>query len=87
MKELRQHPRLLHRASVNLTFTSGHTISTHTIDMSHGGLFIACTDHPEVQEGDILNIIVNGIQNPVARDIKIIRVEPGKGFGIEFVES
>ncbi|SHE20488.1 hypothetical protein BPUTEOMOX_320 [methanotrophic endosymbiont of Bathymodiolus puteoserpentis (Logatchev)] len=55
--------------------------------MSHGGLFIACTDHPEVQEGDILNIIVNGIQNPVARDIKIIRVEPGKGFGIEFVES
>ncbi len=86
MTELRQHPRLLHRASINLTFASGHTISTHTIDMSNGGLFIAYTDQSQVQEGDILEVIVNGIENPVARDIKIIRVEPGKGFGIEFVE-
>jgi len=87
MKELRQHPRLLHRASVNLTFNSGQTITTHTIDMSNGGLFIYCTDHPEVQLGDILEVIVNGIQDPIARPIKIIRVEIGKGFGIEFVES
>ncbi len=87
MKELRQHPRLLHRASVNLTFNSGQTITTHTIDMSNGGLFIYCTDHPEVQLGDILEVIVNGIQDPIARPIKIIRVETGKGFGIEFVES
>jgi len=87
MKELRQHPRLLHRASVNLTFNSGQTITTHTIDMSNGGLFIYCTDHPEVQLGDILEVIVNGIQDPIARPIKIIRVETGKGFGIEFIES
>lgn len=87
MKELRQHPRLLHRASVNLTFNSGQTITTHTIDMSNGGLFIYCTDHPEVQLGDILEVIVNGIQDPIARPIKIIRVETEKGFGIEFVES
>ncbi len=87
MKELRQHPRLLHRASVNLTFNSGQTITTHTIDMSNGGLFIYCTDHLEVQLGDILEVIVNGIQDPIARPIKIIRVETGKGFGIEFVES
>jgi len=87
MKELRQHPRLLHRASVNLTFNSGQTITTHTIDMSNGGLFIYCTDHPEVQLGDILEVIVNGIQDPIARPIKVIRVETGKGFGIEFVES
>ncbi len=87
MKELRQHPRLLHRASVNLTFNSGQTIITHTIDMSNGGLFIYCTDHPEVQLGDILEVIVNGIQDPIARPIKIIRVETGKGFGIEFIES
>jgi len=86
MKELRQHPRLLHRASVNLTFASGQTTTTHTIDMSNGGLFISCVDHSEVQEGDILEVIVNGIQDPIARPIKIIRVEPGKGFGIEFVE-
>jgi len=87
MKELRQHPRLLHRASVNLTFNSGQTITTHTIDMSNGGLFIYCTDHPEVQLGDTLEVIVNGIQDPIARPIKIIRVETGKGFGIEFIES
>jgi len=86
MKDLRQHPRLLHRASINLTFTSGQTISTHTIDMSNGGLFIAYTDQSQVQEGDILEVIVNDIENPIARGIKIIRVVPGKGFGIEFID-
>jgi len=86
MKDHRQHPRLLHRASINLTFSSGVSVKTHTIDMSNGGLFIYCADHPEVQVGDTAEVIVNGIQDPVARPIKIIRVEPNKGFGIEFIE-
>jgi len=86
MKEHRQHPRLLHRASINLTFSSGTITTAHTIDMSNNGLFISCAGHPEVHVGDILEVIVNGIQDPVARPIKIIRVEPGKGFAIEFVE-
>lgn len=87
MKEHRQHSRLLHRASINLTFPSGETITTHTIDMSNGGLFISCTNHPEVQLGDLLEIIVNDIQEPVARPIKVRRVEPGKGFAVEFIEA
>ncbi|MCF7970736.1 MAG: PilZ domain-containing protein [Methylococcaceae bacterium] len=85
MKEHRQYPRLLHRASINLTFSSGAMTTTHTLDMSNSGLFISCVDRPEVQVGDILEVIVNGIQDPVARPIRIIRVESGKGFGIEFV--
>jgi len=86
MKENRQHPRLLHRASINLIFASGTTTTTHTLDISNRGLFISCTDHSQVRVGDILKVIVNGIQEPVARPIKIIRIESGKGFGIEFVE-
>ena len=85
MKEYRQHIRLVHRAGVNITFASGETIKTQTYDMSNGGLFISCTEHPPLREGDLAEIIVLGIQDAVQRPIQITRIEPDRGFAIEFI--
>jgi hypothetical protein len=85
MKENRRHIRINHRAELNITFSSGETVTAYTRDMSDGGLFIVlCPGHPPVKAGDVATIIVLAIQDAVPRQVEIIRADSNSGIAVQF---
>jgi len=87
MKEHRQFLRLNHRAEINIVFSSGETMKAYTKDMSDGGLFVVCPNHPTVKTGELAEIVVIGIEGAVPRPVKIVRIDPVGGIAVQFVIS
>jgi len=84
MKENRDYLRLVHRADISITFASGETLKGHTWNISEGGLLVECSGHPTLKEGDVLQIVVLGIQDAVPRIVKVIRIDTGEKIAFEF---
>lgn len=88
MSDNRTSLRLNHRAEINIIFSSGETLKAHTRNMSDGGLLIECPYHPELKAGELIEIIVIGIEGAVPRPVKIIRADPSEGgIGVQFIEA
>ena len=84
MKDNRYSLRLNHRADINIVFASGEAIKAQTWNISDGGLFIECPDHPTLKKGELAEIIVLGIQEAIPRPVKITRIDSKGGIAVRF---
>ena len=83
--EKRRHARILHAANVMLSNAKGESINLKTRDFSDSGLFLKCTSEPIVKLGELASVKVLDIEDALTQKIKIMRIEPGVGIGIEFL--
>ncbi len=83
----RRHARILHTANVKLTNTNGEAVDLKTRDFSDGGLFLRCVSNPIVKEGEYATVRVLDIEDALTQNVKIIRIEPGIGIAVEFVQK
>jgi hypothetical protein len=83
--EKRRHARILHAANVKLTNATGESIDLKTRDFSDSGLFLKCTSEPIVKLGEQASVKVLDIEDALTQKIKIMRIDPGVGIGIEFL--
>ncbi len=85
MNENRANPRIAHRQGINITFGSGETMKAYTENMSNNGLLITCQNYPSVNVGDIAEIVVVGIEDPVPRNVKVIRLDGDDKIALQFL--
>ncbi len=83
----RRHARILHTANVKLTNGKGEAVDLKTRDFSDGGLFLKCVSPPIVKEGEYATVRVLDIEDALTQSVKIIRIEPGTGIAVEFVQK
>ncbi len=83
----RRHARILHTANVKLTNDKGQAVDLKTRDFSDGGLFLKCVSTPIVNVGEYATVRVLDIEDALTQNIKIIRIEPGIGIAVEFVQK
>ena len=82
----RRHLRIRHGANIRLTNQSGASVDLKTLDFSDGGLFIKCSSEPIVQVGEVAHVKVLDIEDALIQQIKVIRIKPGVGIAVEFLQ-
>jgi len=85
MKDNRQFLRLDHHANINVTFAKGEVMKAHTQNMSDGGLYVRCSNHPLLKLGDVAEIVVLGIEDAIPQSVKVIRIDSEDGFAVQFI--
>ncbi len=83
--EKRRHARMMHAANVKLTNAAGESINLKTRDFSDSGLFLKCASEPIVKIGELGSVKVLDIEDALTQQIKVMRIEPGIGIGVEFL--
>ncbi|MDO8845991.1 MAG: PilZ domain-containing protein [Methylicorpusculum sp.] len=80
----RRHARLVHRALVKVTYSSGNSEQLKMNDFSESGLFIFCpTELPQL--GDLMSVQTLELDDAPVLKTKVVRLIPGKGFALEFI--
>jgi len=82
-KEHRQHQRFEHRAKIEV-WNDQETIVAYTKNLSDTGLFIIGQFAVQPELGDMLTVLVLGINDAIARPVIVRRIEPGVGLAVEF---
>ncbi|MDP3330942.1 MAG: PilZ domain-containing protein [Methylococcaceae bacterium] len=83
--EARRHLRLAHRAKIQLC-SKDEVVIAYTRDLSESGLYVLGGFNSAPLPGDILEVIVLGIEDALPRRVVVIRVDDGSGFAVEFLE-
>lgn len=84
--ERRQHDRLYHHTTVNLTTPFQDSVVAHTINLSNGGLLIKGDLNPLPKIGDIIKVQSMAFPDASIKSVIVRRiVDPGI-FGTEFIE-
>lgn len=81
----RRHARMMHAANVKLTNAEGASVNLKTRDFSDSGLFLKCASEPIVKLGEQASVKVLDIEDALTQQIKVKRIEPGVGIGVEFL--
>jgi hypothetical protein len=82
----REHPRFALRSNVRLTDAEGRVRDVYTRDLSHGGLYLIVMDEPLPAVDDVVEVEAMDIEDPIPQRAVVVRVEPGTGVAIKFVE-
>lgn len=85
MKDNRQFLRLNHHADIDVVFSNGEVMKSYTQNLSDDGLYIRCPEHPVLKQGERAEIVVLDIEDAIPRPVKIIRVDQGLGFAVQFI--
>ncbi|QPK64981.1 PilZ domain-containing protein [Methylomonas sp. LL1] len=82
----RRHPRLKHRAKIRvvLPIPSGLFFADMR-DFSESGLFLIYKNDDMPKVGDVLEVQTTEFEDAPIRSTKVVRIEPGVGFGVEFI--
>ncbi len=83
--EKRQHARIMHAANVKLTNATGESVNLKTYDFSDGGLFLKYTSELIVELGEQATVKVLDIEDALTQKVKVMRIVPGVGIGVEFL--
>ena len=83
--EKRKHPRLRHPQNVKLNFATGESMYVQAQDFSEIGLYLIYENGVVPELHSQIKIQVQGIPDAPILVAKVIRVEQGKGFAVEFV--
>ena len=86
MNEKRHHPRLVHLAPVRVVYTTGgppRELQMH--NFSDTGMFILCRKSPLPAVGERMQVKTLEFEDAPLLDVKVTRVEAGKGFAVEFI--
>lgn len=81
----RRHPRLMHRARIKLVLpVLSQEYVLEMKDFSESGLFLLTTDVvPEV--GATVEVQTTEFEDAPVQTARVVRVEQGVGFAVEFV--
>ncbi|MBS4051338.1 MAG: PilZ domain-containing protein [Methylomonas sp.] len=82
----RRHPRLKHRAKIKVTppHPSG-LFFANMRDFSESGLFLLCSDELIPDINTTVEVQTTEFDDAPIRATKVVRIEPGVGFGVEFI--
>lgn len=87
-KEQRRHVRLPHRANVKLIAKPpAKTAKLQTRDFSDSGLYLKCEMDILLEVGSLVEVQVLDIEDALVQRARVVRVEPGKGIAVEFLEA
>jgi len=87
-REKRRHLRLPHRANVKLIAKPpAKTASLQSRDFSDSGLYLKCQMDILLEVGSIVEVQVLDIEDALVQRARVVRVEPGKGIAVEFLEA
>ncbi|MGR9052110.1 MAG: PilZ domain-containing protein [Gammaproteobacteria bacterium] len=81
----RKHPRLNHRAEVQVTGADGRSERLHMRNFSHSGMFIQCHREKLPEVGDLLEVRTLEIDDAPVLTVRVVRVSEGQGFAVEFI--
>jgi hypothetical protein len=85
-QDKRRHPRLKHRANIRIVLP---TLSVPFVgvmrDFSNSGLFIHCTEEHIPHLGAVVEVQTTEIEDAPVRTTKVVRIEAGVGFAVEFI--
>jgi hypothetical protein len=83
----RRSPRLKHRASIRMTVPISSSIEVDMRDFSETGLFLFCKDEAMPSIGDIVDVQTTEFDDAPVQAAKVVRIEPGVGFAVDFISS
>lgn len=82
----RRHPRLKHRAKIRVVLTgSSEPFFANMRDFSESGLFLLCSDELIPALNTTVEVQTTEFDDAPIRATKVVRVEPGVGFGVKFI--
>lgn len=82
----RRHPRLKHRAKIKVTIPgSSELFFANMRDFSESGLFLLCSDELLPELNTTVEVQTTEFEDAPIRATKVVRVEPGVGFGVKFI--
>lgn len=82
----RRHPRLKHRAKIRMTVPASSEIMVVDMrDFSETGLFLMCTNELMPPVGAIVEVQTTEFDEAPIQTARVVRVESGVGFGLEFL--
>ena len=84
--EQRRHHRLKHRAKIRVILpVCSDTYIVDMRDFSESGLFLLMGDQIPLEIGAIVEVQTTEFEDAPVQKGKVVRLEPGKGFAVEFL--
>lgn len=84
--ELRRHSRLKHRAKIRVVLPIlSEEFVVDLRDFSQSGLFLMGSDKVAVAQGAIVEVQTTEFDDAPVQKAKVVRVEAGVGFAVEFM--
>jgi hypothetical protein len=81
----RRYPRLKHRAKIRMTMPVSSTVNIVDMrDFSETGLFLLCGEALIPPIGAMVEVQTTEFDDAPIQTAKVVRVEPGIGFAVEF---
>ena len=81
----RRHPRLKHRAKIRVILpTLSEIFFADMRDFSESGLFLMCSTDLIPEIGSVVEVQTTEIEDAPIRTTRVVRIETGVGFGVEF---
>ncbi len=80
----RKHLRLKHRAKIRVINPPADSFIVDMLDFSEGGLFLLWEGESFVNIDDIIDVQTMEFEDAPIQRVKVIRIEPGKGFAAAF---
>lgn len=81
----RRHPRLAHRARINVFISPSRSMVVQMQDFSEGGLFLLVQDASLLTLGQVFEVQTTEFPDAPIRQVKVVRIQDGVGVGVEFV--
>ena len=85
-KNKRRHVRLKHSAKIRVLTPVGEEAIVNMSDFSEGGLCLECGDENIVKIDDIVEVNTLEFEGAPVQKAKVVRIDAGKGFSVEFIE-
>lgn len=83
----REYTRFSLRSQVRLVDAEGGVHELFTRDLSHGGLFLIMREETLPALESEVEVTAMDIEDPLPQRAIVVRVEPGRGIAIRFLES
>ncbi len=82
----RRHERIRHVAQIRVLTPPGEPLELRMRDFSESGLFVFCKENTPVKVGDIVEVNTLEFEGAPVQKARVVRIEAGVGFAVEFVE-
>ncbi|MGR9073296.1 MAG: PilZ domain-containing protein [Gammaproteobacteria bacterium] len=85
----RRAVRLAHKSKIRYTDSCGRTEIAYTRDFSDTGMYIISKSNQDDLPSVGSELIVQSmeIEQALAQKVRVVRIEPGAGFGVEFLTA
>ena len=82
----RRHMRLKHQAKIRVFLEQNTGVYLATLrDFSESGLFLLTPDAEMPAVDSLIDVQTTEFPDAPIQTVKVVRIEPGQGFGVEFI--